>query len=1765
MTQRSLLLRQASALALCTALAMAASDALAAPQGGVVTRGGTDVSISQGGANTQITTAGNGKYVIDWTSFNVAQGEQVDFHSMGQNPGQGAVLNRIPASAGVTSIDGAITGNTGVFLFSPGGLLFGPHAVVNLPAFVASTGTLTDADVANLSDTDSNVNWSPAVNATATTITVQNGAEIHTTGLTLLQAQSIEQGGKITPQACQFGCPGHGAVIYTTQEGGGVSWQEGSDYQSANHFGSAPRTASSIVQTATGETRASEGVIIRAPVTSGTPFQSAINLSGVVEVDQAVEGARPEISLTAQSIDTTSATLTATANDGSGSGQVYVEGAGAFGDITTDQFNITLGYHNSAFAKDVTLNGALITNGATSIGVEGDLTVNGTIKPNAGEDGGPIHLYSPGTLTINGGLTSDSTVTLNGHDIVLGPGATVTADANGEAGGANAPLSLYAEGSITAAATSTLSDGTRGNSTDINVFAGYGDGDDAGGNVKLGNVSADILNIQAPAGTLSPGDLEFAGSTDVGSYDFAAGRDLIVSGSLTNFGQFQASRDFIVSGTVSGPALDLAAQRDFVVTATGLIQGTTSTSVQAVRNVAIAPAGQTRTDDGSLTLKAGTGGSGDLSAGKMSAAAIVVSAPGSVTLGGDAYGGESLQATAGSDLAVNARIGAGDAITLGIGRNLTLGAAGEIDAPGDLTLSVPDSITADTASLIKAGGALTIQGGLGHGRGTSAYGDVTLGRVQAAGGALTIGTQGSQAVGIETGQTQQLGGRITLNGAASSTGAIDVRSTVFPSTVSVNANVTSTGAAARATFIGQTITVGPGVTVSAAGVVMTAQGDLIADATSVLKAGDSDGVYAAAGAGGEGQLTVGRATGGVVQLKTTGLGGEGGGILVGGAVTSTQGAITITSSGGGDATSIGQALNARTDAVITSSGDLVVQSTGSVTAGGGASLSSAAGHDMTLNGTVAPAGGNGLSLSIGRDLYVGGTTTLYSPGALDIEVPGSIYAGPDSIIRADGASLTIRAGVGTGNYGDITLGSANVNGALTISAQSGYPTTTAPPGGYVARQGSLSDTGGAITIAKNASGQSTVDIRSTGVAPSTVTLNGFLGAGQATVVGQTVVLGPSFNSIGGPAAFTAIGDFRADAASQISSSGAVSITAGTGPAGGDLATGRISAGSVTLATAGGAQNGKLTLAGAINAGSGAVLVSSTGGGGALITASTFGATSVQIATAGALTISAPGSVSSGGAVALTSGGAFSLESGASIATYTAGPSAIWPAFADNGVGVRIAAPAVNIAGTINADNGQADVGIASLQPSGTSVVGGAATSSTGFELDSGEIARITARILAITAGRGEGDDGGLTTSDLLVRDLAVPNSIARLALGAESGHSLTVSGAVTAASTAEIDLGFVRDTGAALFGLLPGTVIVNGSLGGAGSPIGALNLIARHDILIGTSAFTGAAAADPNFDAVAGSSTYAPSSTGALALSAKALQLAAQGRMVQQNTSPGTGTTGFSAAVPQDGVALIAAPDFSKPIGGPNGWTPAYAAGPTSTQLYGVLTNADGAVTVTGSSVVTTPGLFAASIKPTSADRINDYDDFGTYSGPPVTPPPEPTPTPPEPTPPTPTPPPPTPPEPPPPPPEPTPPTPPPPDMTPPEPAPPPPVQTPSEIVAASLPPGDLQSGTAPRSETPVNATGGSPAFLVDLAPAASGPAQPSDPDDPEAAAAAAASSSADAVTPNGGPSVFPTQAPPRPSGPFSDAPITGAAPSDLWRGVAPAAATPPAPAGGSR
>jgi filamentous hemagglutinin family protein len=148
----------------------------------------TNAGVSTSGNTTTVDVLGS-RSVIDWSSFNTASVELLEFQRVGG--ANFAVLNRI-LSGSPTQFNGTLNGNQGhIIVINANGIVFGPTAEVTARRFTASTLPLDMSDADFLSGSD---NFTFKTGSARGKIELAAGAEITAERIELLAHQIANSG-----------------------------------------------------------------------------------------------------------------------------------------------------------------------------------------------------------------------------------------------------------------------------------------------------------------------------------------------------------------------------------------------------------------------------------------------------------------------------------------------------------------------------------------------------------------------------------------------------------------------------------------------------------------------------------------------------------------------------------------------------------------------------------------------------------------------------------------------------------------------------------------------------------------------------------------------------------------------------------------------------------------------------------------------------------------------------------------------------------------------------------------------------------------------------------------------------------------------------------------------------------------------------------------------------------------------------------------------------------------------------------------------------------------------------------------------------------------------------------------------------------------------------------------------------------------------------------------------------------------------------------
>lgn len=481
-----------SLIATC-ALSAAASGPLGAqtlPTGGTVVAGSGNIATS---GTTMTVTQTSAHMAADWQSFNIGQGNTVNFV---QPSATSVALNRV-LGADVSVIQGALHSNGQVFLINPNGVLFTPTAQVNVGGIVASTLNISTADFMagsyKFEGTSSNaiVNQGRITAAgdgsTGGTIALL-AAKITNTGTLTAQGGKVllgagskvtlDLGGRVKLQVEQ------GAIDALIEQGGAIQADGGLVYLTAK---AADDLASTVINH-TGITQAQ---------TLATGEKGEIYLLGGMEQDRIVVGGTLNASAPNGGDGGFIETSAARVNIASGIHITTAASQGTTGEWLIDPYNITIaasGASGTAYADT-------FTSAATSTILASDLTAaltnnNVTIQTGgtAGDAQGSGDITVAASISKSGATTT--TLTLKAHnDIIVNAGVDITATGgalnvvfNSDSDATGGGRILMGNGSVGSPSNSITSNGgniTLSGGTDVTT--GYAKGYASGNATYSGN------------------------------------------------------------------------------------------------------------------------------------------------------------------------------------------------------------------------------------------------------------------------------------------------------------------------------------------------------------------------------------------------------------------------------------------------------------------------------------------------------------------------------------------------------------------------------------------------------------------------------------------------------------------------------------------------------------------------------------------------------------------------------------------------------------------------------------------------------------------------------------------------------------------------------------------------------------------------------------------------------------------------------------------------------------------------------------------------------------------------------------------------------------------------------------------------------------------------------------------------------------------------------------------------------------------------------
>jgi filamentous hemagglutinin family protein len=1186
-------------------------------------------------ANSTIVALKQNRTLINWSSFDISKGQQVDFLFQSNS---GIVLNRV---SGPAMIDGKLLGcvitcgaggsiGGNVWIYSPSGVIFGSNAQVNVGGLLATTSPL-------LSTQDflsgGQLGFKFGGGSADGQVLVQSGAQIYTRGSLALIAPSVvtETGALINAGGTALYGAAENYVIHFNDTANGLNLLDFEVPASALADG----TVSATPLTISGQTNA--GKVIVASVSKPSVMNAMISLGGMTTAAAASDGGGGDIILSAagapvsvavtgqlqashgvslQAPDggaiTVSGSVTAAGANGAG-GSIQLGGAG------TGAVDLAAGAQLNASASAPGQVGGQVVATANAVQVDGAINATGpagggAILVGGGAQGKDAAVADAATTHIGAGAMLDASATASGAGgqvVVWSNQATsfqgTIASRGGPSGGAGGSAEVSSAGYLSYAGSADLraADGTAGQllldpSELIIIPSGGADTLSGGANAAAG--ASSTLGVDVIDTALLSADVT------ISTHMATTGGDGVIE-----FNGGSGPLAFNNTGTVLR-TLTFNAETGFLFDTSVATKGHMNLTLNADASPITLPMGAyVAVTDGELTLM----GSNLSLQGDLGAGTVDLVASGTINQSGGVITTSNLTGSSGGSTSLT-------------GANAVSGVQ-MFNAGGDFTLNTEIYATLNNVTAAGAANVQSIQGTLfvaSASGGTS----VSLG----AGEDIYIygPVSGPSTTLTAAGTINQYGGVITAN-------ALTATANRGISLNDANA-VTSIGGLSNAGF--------GGIAFTAAGDLSVA-GDVSAAAQNVSLVSNSGAINQTSGAITAGNFSAAAANG----LSLTGSNT----IASVSGLTSTAGNVAFADTVGftldGDLFAPGQTAS------LVSSGGAITQTSGSITAD---TFSASAVSGLILDGNnqighvtaLSNSGSGGLTFNDNQSVTIdsvtlGGGDISLSASSGDLTLTSAVTS-PGALTLVAGGNLTGTALTSAGDLtltsgdtfaGAISFNSVTVGGDATFSATTMSPNVLQPsfPTGSTGNL-SLTFTGtlGSPNLSTNLSDTALVAPGSVSVTTTTGPLT--VGSIQA---GANVTLSSARTLFQGEGGVIAAASLTASAVNGLELDGpnlVASVTALTNTASGSLffnddesvmigSVNQGGSGAIGLTTYG----GDLTLTSAITSASSVNISASAGG-----SMSSGNLTVDGVTAAGDVTLYSTGALSEVAGAAITTGGSY---------------------------------------------------------------------------------------------------------------------------------------------------------------------------------------------------------------------------------------------------------------------------------------------------------------------------------------------------------------------------------------------------------------------------------------------------------------------------------------------------------------------------------------------
>ncbi len=546
---------------LASLLIILGSNIYALPTDGVVAEGRAGIT---SGAGTMAITQTTQNAVINWQSFNIGQGEAVQFAQPNNNS---VALNRV-LGADPSRILGNLSSNGKVFLVNPNGILFGKGAIVNVGGLIASTLNISDTDFMagrykfSGGPSNSNINNQGSIRADGGFVALL-GAQVSNSGVITAKFGSVTLA---AGKAITLDVAGDGLLNVTVDQG----------------------AVNALIQN-DGLIQADGGQVLLTAQAAGNLLQTVVNNSGIIRA-QTIENRNGTIMLLGDMQSGTmnvGGTLDASAPNGGNGG--FIETSAAHVKVADDARVTTFDANGLAGTwlidpTDYTIAAVDPTNGSSYMS-------NATLSTSLGSGNVTIQTLAGGAgngdIFINGAVTwnSNTTLTLNAHrNININQSITST--------GATGALSLlYGQGAVAAGNTATYNI-----KAPVNLVAGPNFSTRLGSNGILKNYTVITALGVADDATVVPATMTLQGMSGNLGGNYALGSDIDalttlgwnsgtgftpVGNSGTPFtGTFEGLGHVICDITISRPAINNVGLFGYTLNSTirnvGLVNGSVS-------------------------------------------------------------------------------------------------------------------------------------------------------------------------------------------------------------------------------------------------------------------------------------------------------------------------------------------------------------------------------------------------------------------------------------------------------------------------------------------------------------------------------------------------------------------------------------------------------------------------------------------------------------------------------------------------------------------------------------------------------------------------------------------------------------------------------------------------------------------------------------------------------------------------------------------------------------------------------------------------------------------------------------------------------------------------------------------------------------------------------------------------------------------------------------------------------------------------------------